>query len=889
MAVQTRASKKAAPDNKSITAQGSIDTNRASVPAKRKMAGDGEPFRRFKMPRGEGAPCCESPEIVENDQGEGCYNCRKGFERGGKVNMQPTRSILGQIRDAPQPTRRGGTTSGFTYDRHPIRNDMANLGLTQSIPVPYSMSLRVFGDDMLSEVNQGGYFPSDNVGLQPAQAHGNTVDLQAIRSRNNRVDQEPVQSLPQPCCASPDIVEDELGQSCANCGESFTGATVVGSFTTGTSASIQALSNLPTTLQDGDYPKSTMSTSNRTSDPIVKCCNNPEPLVIDEGDDIHCFNCGTILDPSILLGPVDDGQIVVASTKDDSSAAAVDSVGDADLGCNRSHPCCTNPNFHDGCEADVVGCVNCGATHVVTDVNATIETMDTKEPGQANSVKNLSATREEESADWNDASIGALSKHTIVPNPESTQKSTKRGGSRKRRTASPKGARVFHKFSELPKEIRAKVYTMVLQSDLPIRPHLCNTRTDMPGTPIKFHDENRFGHNTVYASLAITRVSKQVRRESLPVFYGANTFETVADTPTYFLRLQQIGRFDMIRKVTFGVQFWNSPNYSQKVLRMLLQNLAEQEAFEKKHRLKQEFLCQLDRTGLDVLESFKKQNFADEEKFEELPMSLEDSGKKKTRTLSLNLGDPASSKFRFTNMAIDPLSRRKKSHSADLGNVEAAFKLAFKKDLKSSEARESANPQASTTQGDNLQNVRPSKAGPEALPHLDPANPHPLPFCTNDLVELKSHPLHQMGGLEPNFLVLRMLSAAFQGEGYNRKLVLHVPVATLFEEYNGLLYFPSVCEGLGIQLQLVSGRELEPFGEGFKLSWRQKFQQKDFAKTTTAKGGEQELMKLTKRVQGLHPNIEQVPRPSRRTYYRNTCKTGELEWYTIDTAGGGLS
>jgi hypothetical protein len=864
MAVQTRASKKAAPDNKSITAQGSIDANRASAPAKRKMAGDGEPFRRFKMPRGEGAPCCESPEIVENDYGQGCYNYRTGFERGGKVNMQPTRSILGQSCDAPQPTRRGGTTSGFTYDRHPIRNDMANLGLTQSVPVPYSMSLRVFGDDMLSEVNQGGYFPSNNVGLQPAQAHGNTVDLQAIRYRNNRVDQEPGQSLPKPCCASPDIVEDELGQSCANCGESFTGAMVVGSFATSTSASMQVLSNLPTTLQDGDYPKSTMSTSNRTSGPIVNCCKNPEPLAIDEGDDIHCFNCGTILDPSILLGPMDDDQIVVASTKDDSSAAAVDSVGDADLGCN-------------------------GATHVVADVNATINTMDTKEPDQANSVKNLSATREEESADWNDASIGTLSKHTIVPNPESAKKPTKRGGSRKRRTALPKGARVFHKFSELPEEIRGKVYTMVLQSDLPIRPHLCNTRTDMPGAPIKFHDDNRFGHNTVYTSLAITRVSKQVRQESLPVFYSANTFETVADTPTYFLRLQQIGRFDMIRKVTFGVQFWNSPNYSQKVLRMLLQNLAEQEAFEKKHRLKQEFLCQLDRTGLDVLESFKKQNFADEEKFQELPMSLEDSGKKKTRTLSLNLGDPASNKFHFTNMAIDPLSRRKKSHSADLGNVEAAFKLAFKKDLKSPEARESANPQASTTQGDNSQDVRPSKAGPEALPHLKTANPHPLPFDTNDLVELKSHPLHQMGGLEPNFLVLRMLSAAFQGEGYNRKLVLHVPVATLFEEYNGLLYFPSVCEGLGIQLRLVSGRELEPFGAGFKLSWCQKFQKKDFKKTTTAKGGEQELMKLTKRVQGLHPNIEQVPRPSRRTYYRRTCKTGELEWYTIDTAGGGLS
>lgn len=353
-----------------------------------------------------------------------------------------------------------------------------------------------------------------------------------------------------------------------------------------------------------------------------------------------------------------------------------------------------------------------------------------------------------------------------------------------------KSPTTFHKFMDLPKELRKGIYALVLRSDKTIAPHLCdqdrpghkvNVYTRLPCEKgIKFHDDNQKKHDAVFKMLAITRVSRQVRSESLPVFYNVNIFDTVADTPTYFSRLQQLSRFHMIRHVNFEVRLYKGEQYSQKVLRMLLQHIEEEKTFE--------------------------QRFIEQEQ---------------NGTSSKSNGETAG------------------------GN-----------------------------------------AGGEASQPSVSNEPAPTKFYTDDVEVLKSHPQHIMGGLEANFLVLRMLSSTFQDGAYSRKLVMHVPVSTLFDQYNSLIYFPSVCDGLGIQLQLISGREVDMFGSGFRLSWEQKYQRKDFTESSTV--NDDELDRLTKRVQALYPNIDEVPRPARRTYYRRKCKTEDLEWFSIDTVGGGI-
>lgn len=352
------------------------------------------------------------------------------------------------------------------------------------------------------------------------------------------------------------------------------------------------------------------------------------------------------------------------------------------------------------------------------------------------------------------------------------------------------GDRTFTLFSNFPTEIREHIYKIILQSDRAISPHLCG---DNPNADIRFHDKNQVKHNAVYQSMQITRVSRKVRAESLPVFYSVNTFEVGADTPTYLLRLQHLGRFNMIHNVSFVLPFWNNPDYSQKILRMLLQNFAEQERYEK----------------------------------------------------------ASSAQRQVWQGVVAPVAA---------GVVEKAIGFTVKE-----------NPKAS-----------------QGASRVAQYEQEPSKFYTEDLRVLKSHPFHIMGGLEPGFLVLRMLSTAFQGGDYNRKLVIHVPAAQLFDEYNGLLYFPAVCEGLGIQLKFVSGREVELTGGGFRLSWHQKYQKKDFTDTTTAESGKAEYKVLTKRVQTLYPNIEQVPRPTKRTYYRRSCKSDRVEWFSVHTEGGGL-
>jgi hypothetical protein len=143
----------------------------------------------------------------------------------------------------------------------------------------------------------------------------------------------------------------------------------------------------------------------------------------------------------------------------------------------------------------------------------------------------------------------------------------------------------FHKFLQLPLELRKRVYELALRTDRAIRPHLCDARSS--GT-IHFHDDNQHhnrnhpNHAAISSLLGITRVSKQVRLESLPCFYSANTFEIGDDTATYFSRLEQLNRFHMIRHVRFGVEM-HSERAAAEMLEHMTKHIKAADAYDGAH------------------------------------------------------------------------------------------------------------------------------------------------------------------------------------------------------------------------------------------------------------------------------------------------------------------
>jgi hypothetical protein len=112
----------------------------------------------------------------------------------------------------------------------------------------------------------------------------------------------------------------------------------------------------------------------------------------------------------------------------------------------------------------------------------------------------------------------------------------------------------FERFLQLPAELPARIYEAALYTGLAIRPHLYNFQHD---GAIEFHDDSLarlppdHGAGAITKLLGITLVSKAVRAKSLPFFYFTNTFHIVADTPTYFAHLRNLGRFHLIRHVSF--------------------------------------------------------------------------------------------------------------------------------------------------------------------------------------------------------------------------------------------------------------------------------------------------------------------------------------------------
>jgi hypothetical protein len=374
----------------------------------------------------------------------------------------------------------------------------------------------------------------------------------------------------------------------------------------------------------------------------------------------------------------------------------------------------------------------------------------------------------------------------------------------------------FPKFMKFPTEVRERVYHFVLRSDRPIAPHLCDdshleaaknlhayapifvpgqsahTDSRQGDTYIRFHDDNepeQYGsHSATYDRMSITRVSRAVRRESLPVFYSANTFAMCNDLSTYFERLSHLGQFHMVRNFAFYIDF-SKELMAPKALRDVLQNIASQKTFEEMWTNRQH-------------------------------ISLPNAN--------------ASPWFR-----LPPALQR---------NMLATSK-------------------------ENWWRYTNSRSG------------------------LQEHPQYIAGGLTwmSTFLVLRKLASEFtsatdtssQSE-YSHKLVLHVPNAAIFTQYESLKYFPSICEGLGIKLHFVEGREVEFADRGIKLSWHQKYQKKDFQEgDVVLEKKEWDLEKITKRVMQMYPDMEDLRRPVRNSYMRQNCARTQIEWFSVDTAGGG--
>ena len=110
---------------------------------------------------------------------------------------------------------------------------------------------------------------------------------------------------------------------------------------------------------------------------------------------------------------------------------------------------------------------------------------------------------------------------------------------------------------KFPPELRTRIYTHILLSPSPILPHLCVPPWLNETTPAKFHDDNappgRHGHNSIHRLTSLTRASRKLREESLPVFYAVNTFATGDDLSTYLAYLEEVGRLGWVKRVELVV------------------------------------------------------------------------------------------------------------------------------------------------------------------------------------------------------------------------------------------------------------------------------------------------------------------------------------------------
>lgn len=353
----------------------------------------------------------------------------------------------------------------------------------------------------------------------------------------------------------------------------------------------------------------------------------------------------------------------------------------------------------------------------------------------------------------------------------------------------------FHLFLKLAPELRERVYKHALVSDRPIRPHLC-------GQVLKFHDDNQPLHNATYAMLGITQVSKQVRLESLPMFYAANTFVVDKDTPAFFDHLEFLDRFHMIRQVQFTI-VQRREICSAETLRGMKQYLKAKDDFER-------------------------------------AFHTEIAAKQSLRTTVQNI-------------------KKVKGLST------------------------------------------PPTHAPRSLPSLSA-------LIGSNFRSLTSHPQHLFGGLpELNALItLRKLTSAFPSPLHPEKLVLPVPRASIFTEIESLKWFPIVAHGLGIHLHFLEDIPLDYMSQGvLGLTWKQRWQKKDFHDSEGGGGGDDGASSATSEEAGrgvVGISAEEVRertvamfpdalggQPVRNAYYRTLCRRSGITWYHIPVEGEEIS
>lgn len=141
----------------------------------------------------------------------------------------------------------------------------------------------------------------------------------------------------------------------------------------------------------------------------------------------------------------------------------------------------------------------------------------------------------------------------------------------------------FEFFTKLPHELRTTIYELALSNDAPIAPQLCDKA---PNGRVQFHDARQHSrqnpnHIAISRLLGVTRVSKQIRAESLPCFYSANTFSITCDTPTYFGYLEYLGRFNLIRRVELNIPKFDAP-FAPQILAQMKTYMSNVKSYEAK-------------------------------------------------------------------------------------------------------------------------------------------------------------------------------------------------------------------------------------------------------------------------------------------------------------------
>ncbi|ORY13691.1 hypothetical protein BCR34DRAFT_586284 [Clohesyomyces aquaticus] len=167
------------------------------------------------------------------------------------------------------------------------------------------------------------------------------------------------------------------------------------------------------------------------------------------------------------------------------------------------------------------------------------------------------------------------------PNTGAPPKESSRNDPARLRIPIPKKvAAKFDLFNKLPEALQYLILEFALTTGRPIRPKLC-TGTHA-GPVARFHDENQpDNHTAIHRLLSVTRASKELRRKGLKIFYGSNVFVHDVDTAIYFERLTQLGRFGMIRHVSFNIGFYSDSSYVARIVGLINNNIQRQKAFNK--------------------------------------------------------------------------------------------------------------------------------------------------------------------------------------------------------------------------------------------------------------------------------------------------------------------